>query len=264
MHQAVRPKLRDYVEQWEGVVLWMYRDNVGRVTTGIGFLLESASAASWYRWVHKQSPGGGVVGAEAAAAEWRAVQSHNATGADPFERITQLRLAEGEVDRGFERKTAHFEQRLRVQFPEWDTYPGDAQLGMLVHAYGVGPNVASGWPRYTAACRRHDWETASVQCLTEDLRRASAARLVKRRASWQRMFHNAACVEAALHHVEDSLALRFDRHPFDPAPAVSQSVREALLGEVHYPFPAPTPSQLVRSQRPQTTAFSVRHPRFSR
>src|SRR5690349_12725797 len=59
-----------YVRKWEGVTLWMYLDTKGKVTTGIGFLIDTLTAAKSLPWIVK-STGNRATAAEIEAEWWR-------------------------------------------------------------------------------------------------------------------------------------------------------------------------------------------------
>ena len=79
--------------------------------------------------------------------------------------------------------------QLRRFFPEYDTWPADAQLGLMAMAWGLGPAFPSRWPRFSAACRKKDFDAAAADSRISDWR-------VERNEASLRLFTNAARVLA--------------------------------------------------------------------
>lgn len=82
------------------------------------------------------------------------------TACDP---LTKLMLPDPAIDTLVSNKAASNETSLRQQFTDYDSWPADAQLGLLSMAWAQGSNFA-GWPAFRAAAASHDWTTAAAQC----------------------------------------------------------------------------------------------------
>ncbi len=79
------------------------------------------------------------------------------------------------------------------QFPQWERFPADAQMGALVHLWGLGQNAlrsAGDWPLYKAAVLDRDWGTAAEQAIYHPIREC-------REEDLRHMFNNAMWIEAA-------------------------------------------------------------------
>ena len=156
----------------------MYRDSLGNVTTGIGCLIDPRHHATDFAWYRSD---GAVASRAEVHAEWDRVK--NRTGP------AQLHTTQDEINRVFDARAGRFEGNLRAIFTDWPRYPGDAQMGMLVHAWACGTGkLRSTWHNYTAACHARDWETAAREAPWRTIRTC-------RRDAIQRMFRNAATVE---------------------------------------------------------------------
>jgi hypothetical protein len=170
----------------------MYLDTRGLVTTGIGNLIDPQRLARVYQW-RRNSDDQPATPAQVGA-EWDQIkgrQQHRSRGGFYFRQFTTLHLPETELERVFRDKAQQFDKQLLRIFPDWDSYPADAQLAMLCHAWALGTGrLRSGWPRYTAACRRRDWATARQQFVWQRMS-------PRRRQGMEQMFANAANLEEA-------------------------------------------------------------------
>jgi hypothetical protein len=50
-----------------------------------------------------------------------------------------------------------------TDFADWEEWPGDAQLAVLLLVWAVGTDLTRKWPRLTAALRARDWATAAAE-----------------------------------------------------------------------------------------------------
>jgi len=77
---------------------------------------------------------------------------------------TRLRVSDEAIADLVRQRLRGNEELLRKTFPLWETWPADAQLGVLSVAWAVGAGFAPKWPRFTAACRAGDWASAQDNC----------------------------------------------------------------------------------------------------
>jgi len=173
----------------------MYADVKGLITVGIGNLIDPRSAAVGLPFVHKAT--GAPASSEAIGAEWDALKANCAElgrkGHRACEAITHLRLTEAAIDELVLAKVRANETVLRSSFPDFDSYPADAQLGLHSMAWALGPAFASGWPNFSAAVRAVDFEAAAANCRMNETGNAG---LAPRNDANQIMFRNAAAVVA--------------------------------------------------------------------
>ena len=154
MYPSALSAFQKWTESLEGRLPYMYLDVDGAVTTGIGNLLDSVSAAQTLPWKH------GATGPKATPDEiatgWQAVKALQSSkslggGNAVFSNATDLRLSQPDIDALFSSTLASFSSTLRQSFPQLDTWPADAQMGLLGMAWALGPNFAPQWPKFTAA-----------------------------------------------------------------------------------------------------------------
>lgn len=162
MRQAVKDYLPEFFYGHEGRVHHAYIDNVGYVTTGVGNLIDSPAAMKAAGpWAH------GINGPLATPEEieyaWNVV---DATRTQPkgvkqegsiamkggnssaFQALTDLRLNDDDIDALFYRTMLSFEATLKNRFPGYETWPADAQLGLLSMAWALGPHF--NYPKFQA------------------------------------------------------------------------------------------------------------------
>lgn len=195
MWDQVSSGFYNFTEPMEGEVLWMYQDILGKVTIGLGHLIDSESAAL-------AVPGEGApfyqksdntqASPEQITAEWRTVKSDTQhTGrAQQYKSITDLRITTEGCAELTRNRLRSFESTLQ-KTPEFATlgeWPADAQLGLLSMAWAMGPAFAQGgkWPGFRRTCSDMDWLAAAANC------NMSNAWLTKRNAVNRGLFRNAA------------------------------------------------------------------------
>ncbi|MBI4877651.1 MAG: hypothetical protein HY822_23720 [Acidobacteria bacterium] len=194
MHLRVQAVLKEFLSRFEGVRRSMYLDNRSLVTTGIGFMLPSLGEAGRLHWRH---PAGRAAGPEELAAEWSRV-----TGRwPPVEGASPLLITPGEVDRVFASQVRARELILKAVFPAWESYPADAQLGMLAHSWlAASRGSIEGWQGgdYVKAVRERRWDDAGGLSLWGAIRDPAQPRQAERRDGMLKMFHNATVVQGAI------------------------------------------------------------------
>lgn len=145
----------------EGVVPWLYLDTKGLVTTGIGFLVDGPTE-DFFTMGWKSSDGSLSTRQELQAA-YNAIKARQdlknlGGGSSVFAQLTSVRLGPPstpinqvtpEIERIFRSKVISFENSLRSQLPAFDTWPADAQVALMRHAWAAGPSLAN-WPHFKA------------------------------------------------------------------------------------------------------------------
>lgn len=182
-----------FIRPYEGVCSWMYLDTKLKVTTGIGFLIDSAEAARelapWYR------ADGTVASGVNINAEWLRTKQRTdlaPKGGYAFRPYATLHLLDADIDRALMAKTAQFWARLGQTLPRLEEFPADAQLAVLDEAWQNGPgfldlrdaNGAYVWAGTRAALLGQNFAAAA------DHVPGTGARAGRRR----RLFQNAAAV----------------------------------------------------------------------
>ena len=166
MQAAVRNAWCDFNRVFEGWVSWMYLDVKGLVTTGMGNLIDPMSAALTLPWV---DGGGTPADQDAMAAEWQAVKNNVALaqqGAQIAKEVTSLRLGDADIEALVLDKLDHNESILKAYsaFANFDTWPADAQLGLLSMAWAMGPGFGPSFPHFAQAVSAGDFATAAGDC----------------------------------------------------------------------------------------------------
>ncbi|HYE94276.1 MAG TPA: hypothetical protein VEA38_24805 [Terriglobales bacterium] len=180
-----------FTAAFEGVCPYLYLDNIGLVTTGIGNLvdpIEHALTLPFYR------PDGSLATPSEIAAAWRAVKARTdlaMRGGTVFARVTALRLTPEGIQRLVVGKLAEMNGHLVTRLGKaYTDAPADGQLALLSMAWAAGPYFP--YPRLIAAVKAGDWETASEEC---ELRAAVVnASLRERNRANRVLFRNAGRV----------------------------------------------------------------------
>lgn len=164
MRQTVRDNYAAFTSRFEGAVPWMYLDVLGKLTTGIGNLIDSPADAQRLPWRHGLD-GPHATPAEIAAA-WQAVHARQdlkkiGGGQKIWGTLTDLRLDADGIRQLVDGKLQANEAILRTRFPGYDSWPSDAQLGLLSMAWAMGPNFK--FPKFEAAVNQlvPDFRTAA-------------------------------------------------------------------------------------------------------
>ncbi len=202
MFPAVQSGFPTFSAKFEGRVSYMYLDVKGLVTVGVGNLVDPVSVAQTLPFRFKNRPGIGAPGSPATpdqiAQEWQRLKSDPSlavkmyTACDP---ITQLELADDAIDSLILSRLTQNESFLKRQqwFQGFDTWPADAQLGLLSMAWAMGPAGPGAFPTFRAACQKLDFKTAAVECRMNE---AGNPGLIPRNQANVTLFSNAAIVLA--------------------------------------------------------------------
>lgn len=157
MWASVFTAFHGFSEPLEGRVPFWYLDNAepeGLVTIGVGHLYDRRGATApppAALDLPLRRPDGSRASRAEIAAAWLAVKARQdlkAHGGGAFRNITTLRLLNEDIDRLVEQKLASNETFLSKRFPDWPTWPADAQLALHSWAWGVG--AAAPYPKMTA------------------------------------------------------------------------------------------------------------------
>lgn len=176
--------------QIEGVVPFLYLDVKGLVTIAIGVLVDPIGAAM--NLPLKRLNGTTASPAEITAA-WHAVKARQdlkMKGGMAYAHVTNLRLTDEGVLEVTKRKLEVMEKQLQARFPEFESWPADAQFGVLNVAWACGP--AFRFPKLATALMAREFLTAADECrISEDGNPGVKPRNVLNR----QLFINAACAE---------------------------------------------------------------------
>ena len=202
MFPAVQSGFPTFSTKFEGRVPYMYLDVLGLVTVGVGNLVDPVLAAQALPFRFKNRPGiaapGSAATADQIAAEWQTLKndpSLKTRGYKACGPITQLELSDDAIDSLILDRLTKNESFLKRQpwFQDFDTWPADAQLGLLSMAWAMGPAGPGNFPSFRSACQSLDFNTAATQCKMNE---AGNPGVVPRNQANFTLFSNAAIVVA--------------------------------------------------------------------
>ncbi len=146
-------------------VPYMYKDENENVTVGIGHLLRNPDMAKAVPFVER--------GTNKSAHKNHIVNAFNKVKNSPisgqakhlkFKPLTNIVISEAEAENLAKKDMGQFIQILRseMNFPEFDTYPEAAKMGLLDMAYTLGvEGTKEKFPNFTLAARHRDWNLAA-------------------------------------------------------------------------------------------------------
>ena len=165
MRQAVADAFVEFTRPFEGMVLFMYADCLGLVTTGLGSLIDPVSTAVCLPWKHKDT---GVFATEAEIVNaWEIVKGRSdlkLRGGMAYRGLTDLVLDQTAVDAMVQVRLRLNDSILGHRFAGFDDWPSDAQLGLHSMSWAMGASFK--FPRFQAAVSADppDFFGASVEC----------------------------------------------------------------------------------------------------
>jgi hypothetical protein len=165
MYQGVIDFFPEFSKKLEGCVYHMYLDCIGKVTTGIGCLIDPVELARPVPWVLKGTTTRATP--QQIHAEWALIKSRQDLAKYHYSyagKLCNLRLTEEGVDQLLAARMKLFETDLKKEFPEWDIWPADAQLGVMSMAWAMGSGFTHTFKNFTNACKQHQWLLASDFC----------------------------------------------------------------------------------------------------
>lgn len=166
MWQSVVDTFHKFSEDLEGRCAFLYLDSaepVGLVTIGVGNLVDPLSMALSLPLVHPED-GRPATQAEITAA-WLNVkgrQDLKRHGGGVFRHVTTIRLTQEGLDRLVMSKLASVDAQLAEMYPDWESWPSDAQLFRISHAWACGAHAK--YPKMHAALLARDFDTAALEC----------------------------------------------------------------------------------------------------
>ncbi|MEU5752951.1 peptidoglycan-binding protein [Streptomyces sp. NPDC047829] len=182
MHQSVRDHWITFNDPLEGRVHFMYLDQKGWVSTGIGNKIDQTAAADSapspaersaslalageLRWLNAD---GSPASADLVAHDWDKVKAHlhlARQGHKAFQPpFTSLHLSDEEIDRHVFAKLDQMEAFLTARAPDFSgfaSWPANAQLATLSMCWALGP--AFRFPRFQGHVAAREWNGAAEEC----------------------------------------------------------------------------------------------------
>ena len=172
MRLAVLNAFAGFTGKFEGSLDFMYLDDHVApdgspdplVTTGRGNLIDPVGAALALPWLHRGDDAPATQ--DEITAEWTTIKDLTDMapyGGNAFRSYTSLYLAQVAIDDLDAATLAQNERVVSRYFPKWESFPADAQLGILSMAWAMGPGFPVGYPLFTIAANRGDWSTAAAE-----------------------------------------------------------------------------------------------------
>ncbi|MEX5710276.1 peptidoglycan-binding protein [Parafrankia sp. FMc6] len=180
MHPAIQNYWITFNEPLEGRVNFMYLDQKGWVSTGVGNKIDETVAANSAPTPAERAAslalagelgwldsGGSPAAPEQIAADWDAVKSRldlAPQGHRAFRSLTALNLDDKEIDRFVFVKLDQMEIVLvgRQDFTDFASWPANAQLATLSMCWALGP--AFRFPKLQRHVSARDWSGAAAEC----------------------------------------------------------------------------------------------------
>ena len=195
MYQSVRDRFVAFTTTFEGRVSWMYVDVKGLVTTGIGNLIDSVDAAAELPWQHK---GGGAATRDEVAKAWNDLKANRVAlgkaGYKACESRNDLRLSDAAIGTLVGTKLDSNAATFAKSFPDFASWPADAQLAAMSMSWALGPAFAPKWPSLTAALKGKNFTSAAANCKISETGNPG---VVPRNVADVKLFTNAAAVAAS-------------------------------------------------------------------
>jgi hypothetical protein len=175
----------------------MYLDVLGLVTVGVGNLIDPVETALALPFQFKNDPGTAAT-QDQIAEEWQTLKSDTSLATKGYKAcalVTRLELSDDAINSLILSRLTQNESFLKRQqwFQGFDSWPADAQLGLLSMAWAMGPGGPGEFPHFRAACQSLDFAAAAAQCKMNE---AGNPGLIPRNQANFTLFSNAAAVLA--------------------------------------------------------------------
>jgi len=245
MRTSVKKEFTSFSVSFEGRIHFMYGDIKNLVTTGVGNLIDPIELALPLPWLHAD---GTAATQDEITAEWNAVKARsdlNHKKVKAYEKITKLRLENDPIDELISEKASAIEARLRKNYPKYDEWPADAQLGILSMSWAMGADFH--FPHFKKAVNQDppDFAAAAANCHMND---SANPGLKPRNAANKLLFSNAAA--AAKNHADPETLYYPNAFDQGPAAAVLPERAGVLLGDSGAPAIQSRPPDLSLTATP--------------
>lgn len=150
MWQSVIQAFPGVTARFEGYIEWMYLDIKGLLSTGVGNLIDTVNDALQLPWLR---PDGSRASSSEITSVWHIVKAAPpAMNASFYAKLSDLRLADTDIDILVAEKLASNEYKIRQQFVNYDKWPSDAQMAINLIAWARGPSgFHNAFPRFSQA-----------------------------------------------------------------------------------------------------------------
>jgi GH24 family phage-related lysozyme (muramidase) len=159
----------DFSAPLEGRVHGMYCDILGLITCAVGNLIDTRGSgypAALVEAINWTLADGSPAPVAQVRADWQLLKADCMRFAKLHWKYalaaTKCRLTEGEIDRIVKERLAINIAQMRKLYPDWDSFPADAQLAIMSMCWAVG----TGWPqkftRFAKLVKAQDWAAAAA------------------------------------------------------------------------------------------------------
>lgn len=194
MRPEVRAQFPAFTTRYEGRIPWMYADVKQLVTIGCGNLIDPVGLALGLPFVH--ADGSTATQAEINA-EWHRVKNAlelARLGAGAAKKYCRLHLTDIAINGLLLARLDMNEAILAKTFPAWESWPAEAQLGVLSMAWAMGAGFTKKWPTFTRAALDERWAECADNC---KIREDGNPGIVPRNVANKKLFMAAASSQTA-------------------------------------------------------------------
>jgi GH24 family phage-related lysozyme (muramidase) len=176
MRQSVIDVWYKFSEPFEGRVYSMYVDVLNYVTTAVGCLIDPVEMALSIPWRHAAT--GQLATPSTVRAAWMQLKHHPGFAIRPggplvpltkqhfnvAARLNDLRIDDAACDALVLHRLNLNVGILRKRFPQWDSWPADAQLATLSMAWAMGAAFYKKFGNWTRYADAQDWAGCAAAC----------------------------------------------------------------------------------------------------
>lgn len=166
MADVIRPAVRAiwlrFTEPLEGAISHFYRCTSEEVTIALGVMFKTPESALWLPLLRAD---GTPATSEEIVTEWQLIKITPGLGQAGYRAaapLCKLHLTPQGIELATWRRLDEMAAKLAERFPDWPSYPADAQLAILSLAWACGTSFD--YPKCAAAIRARDWTTAAAEC----------------------------------------------------------------------------------------------------
>lgn len=193
MKDSVKKIFPEFSKKFEGYVNWMYLDVKGLVTIAIGVLIDPISLAERLPFVKKD---GSLASKEEIRFEWTQIKSRKELakeGHRSAKKYCSLRLTDEYISKlVISRLEMNENYLIKKHFPDFNSWPADAQLAVLSMAWALGADFPSSYKKLKEACLVKNWKLAALNCHISEVNNAG---IKPRNEANVRLFNSAAEVK---------------------------------------------------------------------
>ena len=194
MRDSVEAIFPTFSKKFEGRMAKMYPDINGDITVAVGNRIDPVNQAFGLGWVREQD--GITASPQDVQRVWSLVKSRQDAkrrGGGWFQTLpgNDILLPPSAIDALVDGKLRFNASDVLRFFPGFETFPAEAQLGILSMAWAMGDEKFREFPRFVAAANANKWDVAAIESHMQD---DANPGLVPRNAANKLLFENADVV----------------------------------------------------------------------